>query len=195
MVFAITEAAIEAKPYTAEEYLALEVESDTRHEYRNGEISPMTGGTPVHNQIAVVFNALLWIALRGKAYSVFSADQRLWIPDRNLYTYPDSMVLSRPIELQPGRKDTVTNPILIAEVLSDSTKAYDRDEKFAAYRTIATFQEYLLISQYEPHVEQYVKQSANQWLFTEHKGRDARVQLASIPVEIALTDLYDEIEF
>jgi Uma2 family endonuclease len=68
MVFAITEAAIEAKPYTAEEYLALEVESDTRHEYRNGEMLPMTGGTPVHNQIAVVFNALLWIALRGKAY-------------------------------------------------------------------------------------------------------------------------------
>jgi Uma2 family endonuclease len=195
MVFAVTEAVVEAKTYTADEYLALELKSDTRHEYRNGEISPMTGGTPAHNQIAVAFNALLWIVLRGQAYSIFSADQRLWIPDRNLYTYPDSMVISRPVELQSGRKDTVTNPILIAEVLSDSTKAYDRDEKFAAYRTIATFQEYLLIGQYEPHVEQYVKQNANQWLFTEHKGQDARVKLSSIPVEITLADLYEDVEF
>jgi Uma2 family endonuclease len=180
--------------YTAEEYLTLEVESDTRHEYRNGEIVPVTGGTPNHNQIAVVFNALLWFALRGKDYSVFSADQRLWIPAHDMYTYPDSMVIQKPIELKPGRKDTVMNPILIAEVL-DSTKAYDRDEKFAAYRTIATLQEYLLIDQSQMHVEQYVKQSANQWLFTEYNGEDARILLAAVPVEIAIADFYENVEF
>jgi Uma2 family endonuclease len=185
----------DTKIYTAEEYLTLEVESDTRHEYRNGEIVDVTGGTPNHNQIAVVFNALLWFALRGKDYSIFSADQRLWIPAHNIYTYPDSMVIQKPVELKPGRKDTVMNPILIAEVLSDSTKAYDRDEKFAAYRTIATLQEYLLIDQSQMHVEQYVKQSANQWLFTEYNGEDARVLLAAVPVEMAIADLYENVEF
>jgi Uma2 family endonuclease len=191
MVLAVTE----VKTYTADEYLALEVESDTRNEYRGGEIVPMTGGTPDHNQIAVVLNALLWFALRGKNYSIFSADQRLWIPNRNIYTYPDSMAILRPAELQQGRTDTVTNPILIAEVLSKSTKAYDRDEKFAAYRTISTFQEYLLIDQYRPHVEHYVKQDVHQWLFTEYDGTDARVKLSSVPVEIRLADLYENIEF
>lgn len=191
MILAVTG----AKTYTADEYLALEVESETRNEYRSGEILPIPGGTPNHNQLAVVLNALLWFALRGKAYSIFIADQRLWIRDRNIYTYPDSMVILRPVELQPGRKDTVTNPILIAEVLSDSTKAYDRDEKFAAYRTIETFQEYLLIDQSQHHLEQYAKQSANQWLFTEHNGRESRVSLSSVPVEIALADLYENVEF
>jgi Uma2 family endonuclease len=104
-------------------------------------------------------------------------------------------VMHNPVALHPGRKDTVTNPILIAEVLSDSTKDYDRNEKFAAYRTISTFQEYLLIDQYQPHVEQYVKQESNKWLLTEYSGKDAQVILSSIPVEIELADLYENVEF
>jgi Uma2 family endonuclease len=191
----MTLTATESKLYTAEEYFALEVESDTRSEFRNGEIVLMTGGTPTHNKIISAFNALLWFALRGKPYSIFMTDQRLWIPERNLYTYPDAMVIDEPLQLQPGRKDTVTNPIVIAEILSDSTKAYDRDEKFEAYRTIATFQEYLLIDQYKPHVEHYVKRDVNKWLFTEYNGQDARIVLSSVSVEIALADLYENIEF
>jgi Uma2 family endonuclease len=191
----MTLTATESKLYTAEEYFALEVESDTRSEFRNGEIVLMTGGTPTHNKIISAFNALLWFALRGKPYSIFMTDQRLWIPERNLYTYPDAMVIDEPLQLQPGRKDTVTNPILIAEILSDSTKAYDRDEKFEAYRTIATFQEYLLIDQYKPHVEHYVKRDVNKWLFTEYNGQDARIVLSSVSVEITLADLYENIEF
>jgi Uma2 family endonuclease len=193
----------EAKTYTTDEYLALEVEAETRNEYRNGEILPMTGGTPAHNEITGDLIFLLKAALKGKPYSIFVTDQRLWIPKKSIYTYPDVMVVSRPIELQLGRKDTVINPVLIAEVLSDSTKAYDspletlrdRDEKFEAYRSIETFQEYLLIDQYKPHVEQYAKQDTNRWLFTEYNGQDARVPLASISVEIALVDLYESIEF
>jgi Uma2 family endonuclease len=179
------------KLYTPEEYLALEVAAETRSEYRNGAIVEMTGGTPAHNEIAGDLIFLFKAALKGHPYSVFITDQRLWIPARNLYTYPDVMVVPRPVELQLGRKDTVINPVLIAEVLSDSTKAYDRGEKFAAYRTIVTFQEYLLIDQYEPHVEQYIKQNENQWLFTEYNGMDARIALSTLPVEILLTDLYE----
>jgi Uma2 family endonuclease len=179
------------KAYTAEEYLALEVESDRRSEYRNGAIVPMTGGTPDHNKIASALNALLWFALRGQPYSLFITDQRLWIPEGNLFTYPDAMVIADPVELKPGRKDTVTNPLLIAEILSDSTEKYDRGDKFEAYRTIPSLQEYLLIDQSRPHVEQYGKQSEHQWLFTEHSSLNALVELSSVPVELALKDLYE----
>jgi Uma2 family endonuclease len=160
----MTLTAIESKLYTAEEYFALEVESDTRNEFRNGEIVLMTGGTPDHNELIRALTVVFSLGLHGKPYQVFLADQRLWIPESNLYTYPDAMVLPRPIELQPGR-------------------------------TIGTFQEYLLIDQYKPHVEQYVKQNANQWVFTEYNGQEARVLLSSISVEIALADLYENIEF
>lgn len=183
------------KPCTSDEYLALEVQSDIRHEYRNGEIVPMTGGTPAHNRLSSALNALLWIGLRNKPYSVFVTDQRLWLPEVNLYTYPDVMVLANPIELKPDRKDTVMNAILIAEMLSDSTAAYDRGDKFAHYRTMETFQEYVLIHQDRPWVEHYVKQSGNQWLFTEYVGLEASFTLATVDVAIALIDLYDEIEF
>ena len=112
-----------------------------------------------------------------------------------LYTYPDVMVTPKPPELQPGRNDTVVNPILIAETLSKSTQNYDRGDKFEAYRTMASFQEYVLIDQYRPQVDHYVKQSANQWLLTTYCGLEASFSLESVGVEIALTDLYEAIEF
>ncbi|MBD2329925.1 Uma2 family endonuclease [Alkalinema sp. FACHB-956] len=185
----------EKKSYTPDEYLDFEVSSDTRHEYINGEIIPMTGGTPEHNEIASILNAALRMSLKGQPYSIFVADQRLWIPDRQLYTYPDVVVVPRPIQRQQGRADTITNPVMIAEVLSKSTKNYDRDEKFAAYRTIPTFQEYLLVDQYIPHVEQYVKTDAHQWIFTEYNDMNSSISLSSIPLEIQLADLYENIEF
>lgn len=182
------------KLYTPQEYLNLEETSELRHEYIQGEIIPMTGGTPEHNELVSILNAIIRVELRGKPYSIFVADQRLWIPAQNLYTYPDIMVVPRPLERQPGRSDTLMNPILITEVLSKSTKGYDRDEKFAAYRTLPTFQEYLLVDQYTPHVEQYVKTQANKWIFTEYQGLDAKISLESIPCEILLADLYSDLE-
>jgi Uma2 family endonuclease len=185
----------EKKIYTPDEYLDFEVNSDTRHEYINGEIIPMTGGTPEHNEIASILNAALRMSLKGKPYSIFIADQRLWIPDRNLYTYPDVMVAPRPLQRQQGRTDTITNPVMIAEVLSKSTKSHDRDEKFSAYRTIPTFQEYLLIDQYTPHIEQYSKTDSYKWIFTEYEDIEAYISLSSIACEICVGDLYDGIEF
>jgi Uma2 family endonuclease len=183
------------KTYSPEEYLALEVESETRSEYRNGEIVEMTGGTPAHNKIVSALNAILWFGLRGKSYSIFVADQRVAFLESNLYSYPDVVVVADPLQLLEGRKDTVTNPLFIAEVLSDSTRAYDRGDKFGAYRAIDTFQEYLLIDQHQIHAEQFTKQSTNQWLFTEHSGKDARIALSSVGMEFALADLYENVEF
>ncbi|RFP62858.1 MAG: Uma2 family endonuclease [Limnothrix sp. CACIAM 69d] len=180
---------------TADDYLAQEVLAETRNEYRNGVVVPMTGGTPEHNEIASVLNALLRTALKGKGYSIFVADQRLWIPEPNLYTYPDVMVARRPIERKPDRTDTVMNPILIAEVLSKSTAAYDRTEKFAAYRTIASLQSYLLIDQYQPHVELYARTGDQQWLFSEYGQLSDRVLLDQLAITVNLSDLYEALEF
>ncbi|MEO1295241.1 MAG: Uma2 family endonuclease [Cyanobacteria bacterium J06636_16] len=191
----MTIAAPKPKTYTAEEYLALEVNSEVRSEFRDGAIVEMTGGTPEHNEITGTLIFLLKAALRKKPSSIFVTNQRLWIPEANRYTYPDVMVTPRPPDLKPGRKDTVMNPIFIAETLSDSTEGYDRGDKFACYRTLETFQEYVLIDQYRPHVEHYVKQTAHQWLFTEYDGLEASFTLTSTPVAIALADLYEAIEF
>jgi Uma2 family endonuclease len=154
-------AQVETKTYQAEEYLELEINSEERHEFINGEIVLMAGGTPNHSEITSILNSLLRVSLKSKPYSIFASDQRLLVPQLNNYTYPDVMVVARPIELQSGRTDTITNPVLIAEVLSKSTKAYARDEKFAAYRIIPSFQEYLLIDQYRLQVQQYSKAEAN----------------------------------
>ena len=183
------------KNYTAAEYLALEVESAVRSEFRNGDIVEMTGGTPEHNEITRMLIVLLSVALRRQPYGIFMTDQRLWIRDANLYTYPDVMVTPRPPELQPERTDTVMNPILIAETLSKSTQSYDRGDKFAAYRTIGTLQDYVLIDQYRPQVEHYAKQAENQWLLTTYSDLDATLTLAAVGVEIALAELYEAVEF
>jgi Uma2 family endonuclease len=185
----------EQRYYSPAEYLEIEVNSQERNEYIDGKIIPMTGGTPNHNQIAGNFYAGLNFALKRQAFRVFVTDQRLWIPDKKIYTYPDVMVVAKPIELQEGRRDTIVNAVMVAEILSNSTKSKDRDEKFAAYRTISTFQEYFLIDQYTMHVEQYSKTDNNKWIFSEHEDGNETISLTSVPFEISLADIYDNVDF
>lgn len=185
----------EKKLYSPEEYLDLETQSQERHEYIDGEITLMVGGLPNHNRIILNIAAALNFALKRQPYDVFVTDQRLWIPQKRIYTYPDVMVIQGELQLQEGRRDTITNPIMIVEVLSDSTEAYDRSGKFAAYRTVPTFQEYILIDQYSLHVEQYFRTEPNKWIFSEYDGEEALVKLNSVPFEISLADLYDKVEF
>ncbi|MGK7922920.1 MAG: Uma2 family endonuclease [Trichodesmium sp.] len=183
------------KSYSLEEYLSLEVESEEKHEYINGEIISMTGGTPNHNKIALNFSAALNFALKRQPYDVFITDQRLWIPTEKIYTYPDVMVIEGELQFQEGRQDTLTNPIIIAEVLSTSTEGFDRGKKFSAYRTIPTFKEYILIDQYTMQVEQFTKTESGQWLLSEHRGEDSKLSLKCIDFEITLADLYDKVNF
>jgi Uma2 family endonuclease len=185
----------ETRYYSPEEYLEFEVNSDIRHEYIDGLIIPMTGGTPNHNQIALNFSGTLNFLLKRQPYQVFVTDQRLWIPNRRIHTYPDIMTVQTPLVFEEGRKDTITNPVMIAEVLSNSTKSYDKDEKFAAYRTILTLQEYILIDQYSMHVEQYCKIGDNKWVFSEFADPEAELNLASVTFQIVLADIYDKVEF
>ncbi|NJN23841.1 MAG: Uma2 family endonuclease [Acaryochloridaceae cyanobacterium RL_2_7] len=181
--------------YSPEEYLNQEEQSEVRHAYLDGEIVPMVGGTPNHNRIILNVATLLNVSLKRQPYQVFVADQRLWIPSRNVYTYPDVMVISGDFQLQEGRKDTITNPALIVEVLSSSTQAYDQTDKFKAYRSLESLQEYILIDQYSIHIEQYIKQSDRDWRFTDYDGEEAELKLASVPLSLSLLDIYDRVTF
>jgi Uma2 family endonuclease len=181
--------------YTPEEYLEFEINSPERHEYINGEIIPMTGGLPNHNLIIGNLYAALNFLLKREPYFVFVTDQRVWIPKQRIHTYPDIMVVAGALQLQTGRKDTITNPLLIVEVLSKSTQSYDQGNKFKFYRTIPSFQEYILIDQYSIHVEQYYKTESNQWIFSEKDGEESILKFNKIPFEIVLADIYNKVDF
>jgi Uma2 family endonuclease len=187
--------AIDKKTYTTKEYFEFELGSAERHEYDNGELRLMTGGTPNHNRICRNLLIALELAFQVQPYETFVTDQRLWIPERNLYTYPDLMVLEKPIQLQERRTDTVINPCLIAEVLSKSTKDYDRSEKFLAYRTMETFREYLLVNQYQIQVEHCLKTAANQWLLSEYTDPQVILNLNSVGLKLKIADIYKNVEF
>jgi len=173
----------------------LEINIPERHEYLKGEIVLMAGGTPNHNRIAGNLYANLNLACKHKPYDIFIADQRLWIPEKRIATYLDVLLVSGELQLQKGRKDTITNPLMIAEVLSVSTRNYDKDEKFAAYRTISSFQEYLLIDQYTNHVEHYYKTAPTSWVFSEYDNLGDIISFHSFALQISLAELYDKVKF
>lgn len=184
------------KPYyTPEEYLELEAKADDKNEYRNGEIIPVTGGTTNHNKIAGNFYARLTLDLNEENYDVYIGDVKLWIPKYRQFTYPDVMVIQGEAAYYGNSKTTVTNPLMIAEVLSKSTRDYDQGDKFIAYRSIPEFKEYLLIDQTKPYVIQYVKNTEGQWFLTETESLNSVLTLQSLSFEIALSQLYKRVDF
>ncbi len=181
--------------YTPEEYLELEAAADYKSEYQNGEIVPMTGGTTNHNKLAGNFYAYSKFALKGQKYDIYIGDVRLWIPRHRQYTYPDVMIIQGKPIYTGTSTTTVTNPLLIVEVLSKSTKNYDQGDKFFYYRSIPEFQEYILIDQTRYHVMQHTKTNEGKWLLTEHESADATLELSSINLQISLTDIYEQVNF
>lgn len=198
--------------YTPEEYLELEEAAEYKSEYIDGEIIPMAGGTTNHNRLAGNFYAALNFAFKKQDYEVFMGDVRLWIPDKHIYTYPDVMVIAGKPEYYNNRTDTVTNPLVIAEILSKSTQNRDaeggmlfdhapqtlrdlRQTKFEDYKTIASFQEYILIDQTKINVMQYVKTGRKRWEIREHDIEDEVIALHSILFQISLEDLYNKVDF
>lgn len=186
---------VSTKTYTPEEYLELEEKAEQRNEYLDGQIIPMAGGKPNHNQLAINLTSALNYDLKKKPYRVFMSDLRLSIPDYRLYTYPDVMVVKTPLVFAENRQDTITNPLAIAEILSDSTEKYDRGDKFRMYRTIPSLREYLLISQTTMQVERFSKNDSQQWVLSEYAGKDSKIGFNSFEFEISLEDLYDRVAF
>ncbi len=185
----------EKRHYTPEEYLALEESAIDKSEYHDGEIIPMTGGTANHNKIALNFCRKFPLSVNGQDYETFINDVRLWIPLTRRYVYPDIMVIQGEPQYQGSNKTLVTNPLVIVEVLSNSTKDYDRGGKFLAYRSIPEFQEYILVDQYSYHIEQFAKNSNGKWVLTEYDSEESVLTLESVEFQMALTEIYERINF
>ncbi|UKO96005.1 Uma2 family endonuclease [Nostoc sp. UHCC 0870] len=181
--------------YTPEEYLALEEAAEYKSEYIDGQIIPMAGGTVNYNQIALNLSTELNFAFKKQNYHVYMGDVRLWIPQRRIYTYPDVMIVADDPEFFNNRTDMILNPQVIVEVLSESTKGYEREYKFQIYRTISTFQEYLLIDQTRIYIEHFSKTGKKQWNLREYDAEDEKISLVNIPFEIFLQDLYNKVKF
>ncbi|NMG07645.1 Uma2 family endonuclease [Brasilonema sp. UFV-L1] len=185
----------EKRYYSPEEYLQLEENAEYKSEYINGIIIPMAGGTTNHNRIAGNFYAALNFAFKQQDYEVFMGDVRLWIPQKRIYTYPDVMVIAGEPIYWDNRTDTITNPIVIIEVLSESTEGYDREGKFQTYKTIPSFAEYVLIDQTRIYIEQFSKTAKKQWSLFEYDEEDENITLSSIPFQISLADVYNKVKF
>ncbi|PMB09826.1 hypothetical protein CEN48_22105 [Fischerella thermalis CCMEE 5282] len=186
---------IQQRYYTPEEYLALEEVAEFKSEYWDGEIVPMAGGSINQNRIVGNVYTYLKFHLRGKNQEPFLSDLRLWIPRYRQYTYPDILVIQGNPALYNNRIDTITNPLLIVEVLSKSTQKYDHTDKFRFYRSIPEFREYVLINQYEFQIEQYIKTGKGEWLFREYETEDAIINFVSIGLEMAIANIYESVDF
>ncbi|MFN2452939.1 MAG: Uma2 family endonuclease [Pyrinomonadaceae bacterium] len=177
-----------------DEYLRRELEAEYKSEYFNGEIFAMGGASESHVLITLNVAATLRAALRGKPRRVYAADLRVRVSPTGLYTYPDVVVVCGERKFYEKQKDTLHNPTAIFEVLSESTQDYDRGQKFEHYRRLDTLQEYITIAQDRVHVEHYARQNDNRWLLTEMNELDVVLRLLSLDCEIALADVYENIE-
>ncbi|MBW3586213.1 MAG: Uma2 family endonuclease [Cyanobacteria bacterium 0813] len=183
------------KFYTPDEYRELEETAEFRNEYRDGEIVKMSGGSINHSRIIRNLSRVLGNLLEGQPYELFHNDLRLWIPRYRRGTYPDVMVIEGEPVFTEGRSDEILNPMLIVEVLSKSTKDFDREDKFRFYRSIPEFREYVLVNQSEFLVAQYIKTESNEWLFREYEGESAIVSFASLGVEMLMSEIYAKVVF
>ena len=147
--------------FTPDEYRAIEETAEESHEYCNGEIIAISGGSEVHSAIACNLLIYLGFLLRDTDFRLYNSDLRVWIPEHRCGTYADLMVVNGEPEFNGDRTDEILNPLLVVEVLSPSTEACDRGEKFRKYRSIASFGKYLLVSQAEPYIEQYYNGDQN----------------------------------
>ncbi|WP_017318968.1 Uma2 family endonuclease [Mastigocladopsis repens] len=180
---------------TPPSYYSLEETTDYRSEYNDGEIVPMTGGSINHNRIVVNLIIALTLALREQDYYVYANALRLWIPRYRQYTYPDILIIKDEPMFEEGRTDTVLNPCIIFEVLSKSTSSRDRGDKFTYYRSIPQFQEYVLIDQYQIHIEQFSKTLEGNWLFRESDDKDGVLTLVSGNCQIPHCQISERVNF
>jgi len=180
--------------YTPEEYLALERKAEHKSEYFSGEIFAMSGASRQHNLIVANVVASLHGQLRNRPCEVYASDMRVKVSPTGLYTYPDVVAVCGAPRFDDEQKDTLLNPTVIIEVLSSSTEAYDRGDKFGHYRKLESLTEYILIAQEKIHVEHYVRQSNNQWLFSEANSPSDTVLLPTIDCVLVLAEVYDKVE-
>ena len=178
-----------------EDYLVLERSSPIRHEYLNGDVFMMGGASAAHSLITANLTSELRQALKKEPCRVYANDLRVKVADSNLYTYPDVVVTCGAERFDDAQKDTLLNPLVLIEVLSDSTEAYDRGNKFAHYRKLESLKHYLLVEQRKAHVECYSRQGDGGWILTEAGGLEAVIDIAALECKLELAEVYDKVEF
>jgi len=180
---------------TPAEFLEFERASDEKHEYRDGRIVAMSGARRNHNIIALNVGSDIQRTLRDKDCEGYPSEMRVYIPASRLYTYPDLVVACGEPIFQDEGMDTLLNPRLIIEILSESTESYDRGQKFKNYRSSTSLKEYVLISQKAPAIEKYVKHGDGFWMLTDASGLDAEIILESIDCRLLFADVYRKVNF
>ncbi len=182
------------KVISHDEYLAREAQAEYKSEYFAGRILAMAGASVDHNRIVGNVYARMLPELEKQHCTPFMLDLRLFIEEKDVFTYPDAMIICGKPEFYAERNDTVTNPVVIFEVLSESTRNYDRGEKFEFYRAIPSLREYVLIDQDRVHVERFLKTEAGDWLLSEWNDPDATLKLASLDFGLRIADVYRGVE-
>lgn len=177
---------------TPEEYLAFERQAEYKNEYIDGEVFAMTGASRRHNIIAANITGELHRQLKGRPCEAYVSEMRVRIPRRG-YLYPDIVVVCDEPQLEDDHFDTLLNPSVVIEILSESTERYDRGKKFSFYQTIKSLAEYLLIAQDESKIEQYVRQPDGRWLLASYHSPEDVVELASIQCPLAQREVYDKV--
>lgn len=186
--------ALPKEKYTLEEYLELDRTSDERLEYWEGEVFSMSGVSDQHDQIEGNLQFHLRLRLEGKPCRIFSANMRIKVPMMPPYRYADlSALCGAPVFEKIGGVDVLTNPALIIEVLSESTEAYDRGDKFSHYKSIPSLTEYLLVAQHRPHVSQFIKQPDGSWKNWEFNDIGDRLKIHSLDCEVNLEEVYRKV--
>ena len=184
-----------AKPLTEAEYLELDRRAEFKSEFFGGEMFASAGGTPMHSLIATNLASEFRARLKGGPCVAFNSDLRLKVEATGLYTYPDLSVICGPLQFAPSTTDTVVNPTMLAEVLSDSTEAYDRGKKFEHYRGIASLREYLLVSQTEPRIEAFMRGQEGPWELREAAGLNSSLAIPSVGIVISLAEVFANVQF
>jgi Uma2 family endonuclease len=179
---------------TPEAYLDIERKSEIRSEYIDGQMVAMSGASERHALIAINLQGEIWSQMKGRPCKVYPSDMRVKVSPTGMYTYPDVSALCGKAEFEDGHTDTLLNPTVIIEVLSDSTELYDRGKKFAHYRRIDSLGEYVLVAQNEMRIEHYGR-DADAWIFSEVSGPDAVLHLESIDCHVAVSAIYERVEF
>ncbi len=186
--------AVAQKIYTDQEYLQIEIAASYKSEFFRGEIFMMAGGTPNHNRIKENISGEVYSVLKKRnSCRSYSSDQRIHIPENSLYTYPDVVIVCNPVQYAERDKNTITNPAIIIEVVSQGTGAYDRGDKFRLYRDIESLQEYVLVNSVNVGIEIYRRTADNHWLLAEAAYRlTESVTISSIEASLLLSDIYRE---
>jgi len=180
---------------TPEEYLALERRAEIRSEYFEGEMFAMSGVTREHARIVLNIATELNNQFADRPCEVYAVDLRTKVSPTGLYTYPDVVAVCGEPEFEDPMCDTLVNPQLIIEVLSDSTESYDRGKKFAHYRTIGSLREYVLVSQTECRIERFSRQDDGNWLYTENTDSEGSMELTSVACRLSLARVYHKVDF